>query len=332
MRNHPLANSLLLSDLHLTSNERDSYRWGLFPWLHEQLRKKHVERIFILGDLTEAKDYHAAKLVNRLVEEVAALAQEAEVLILRGNHDGVDPEWPYFKFLGSIPNVEFFAEPSMCGGIFMFPHTRDCNEIYGYDMRDIEALMIHATVSGATSETGQALSGIPLDAFEGLTCPIYAGDIHVPQKIGPVEYVGAPYPIRFGDSFKPRALFFDAAGKKQALHFETIARVSLTISKPEELEAHKFRAGDQYKIRVKMSKSDAVDWHKVKERVRKLCRQANVSLMSLELERVVDQKHVALERKAAGTSPEETFLRYCNQKRIPEGLREQGKELLKSML
>lgn len=28
---------LLTSDLHLTDRDRDEYRWGLFPWLKEQI-------------------------------------------------------------------------------------------------------------------------------------------------------------------------------------------------------------------------------------------------------------------------------------------------------
>ena len=66
-------NILLLADLHLTTTSRDEYRWKLFPWLYEAIIKNTVKYLFILGDLTESKNYHSAQLVNRIVDELCKL-------------------------------------------------------------------------------------------------------------------------------------------------------------------------------------------------------------------------------------------------------------------
>jgi len=41
---------LITSDLHLTDRDRDEYRWGLFPWIAEQIDKHEVSTLLFLGD------------------------------------------------------------------------------------------------------------------------------------------------------------------------------------------------------------------------------------------------------------------------------------------
>src|SRR5882724_7118261 len=95
---------LLTSDLHLSDKPRDAYRFGLFPWLAKQQKAHNVDAIFILGDLTENKDRHSAKLVNQTIESLLTL--RPPVYILRGNHDGIDPGSPFFKFVNSIEGIK----------------------------------------------------------------------------------------------------------------------------------------------------------------------------------------------------------------------------------
>jgi UDP-2,3-diacylglucosamine pyrophosphatase LpxH len=55
--------AIITSDLHLTDRPQDEYRWGIFPWLVNQSKELEVENLFILGDLTDFKDKHSAKII-----------------------------------------------------------------------------------------------------------------------------------------------------------------------------------------------------------------------------------------------------------------------------
>ena len=102
---------IITSDLHLTDRARDEYRWELFPWLIELVEETGSDEVLILGDLTDAKNNHSAELVNRMVKELTNLP--AHVYVLKGNHDYVDPDQPFFGFLNEIPGVRFVTHPEM---------------------------------------------------------------------------------------------------------------------------------------------------------------------------------------------------------------------------
>ena len=48
---------------------------------------------------------------------------------------------------------------------------------------------------------GFSLEGYESKKMDKCSATIIAGDIHVPQLVGNVEYVGSPYRIRFNDAF-----------------------------------------------------------------------------------------------------------------------------------
>src|SRR3974390_2270860 len=114
---------LITSDIHLSDRPRDSYRFGLFKWLVQQQRQHNTTPTFILGDLTHEKDNHSSLLVNRAIDEMTQL--KPPVYILRGNHDGIDPNNPYFGFLSCIDGFEFVGIPTARNfGVSLIPHYR----------------------------------------------------------------------------------------------------------------------------------------------------------------------------------------------------------------
>src|SRR5713226_9416852 len=113
---------LISADLHLSDRPRDEYRWGLFGWLAKMQAKHDVTATMFLGDITQDKDKHSATLVNRLVDELIGL--KPPIYILRGNHDGIDPANPYFRFLSTIEGVQFIVEPTVIDGVAFIPHCR----------------------------------------------------------------------------------------------------------------------------------------------------------------------------------------------------------------
>ena len=335
--------TLLISDLHLTANPREEYRWRLFDWLAEILPQNDVKDLFILGDLTEAKDYHSAKLVNRIVNTLLMLYRNGGlhyIHILRGNHDGVDPRCAYFEFLGQYPSIRYIATPYTfpLGNqeILALPHTNDpVRDWEDIDMHNVDLILMHATVRGAVAENGQVVEGIPPSMLAtAKRAKIYSGDIHVPQKVGRIEYVGAPYPVRFGDSFTPRAVLFEK-GRARDLLPPAIRRGVIVVDATQASFASlsSYSKGDQVKVRIRLSPSEYLDWQKIKKNAVAACAEHGVELCALELERVPARRLL----RRPGTAqvqrrtPQDIFNAFCASNKIDELSISVGGEILRGL-
>jgi hypothetical protein len=210
---------LIVSDLHLNDNDRDAYRHQFMRTLLGIIRKLKPTALLILGDLCDAKDRHGAWLVNQVVEHIDSCAFLCPVIILKGNHDYVDVDNPFFQFLRHMEGVTWINNPEDFATIYkervdalFLPHTTNYKRDWAkLDFQRYESIFAHNTFDGADVGHGRRLSGIPTTIFpKGVR--VIAGDIHIPQTLGPVTYVGAPYTVDFGDDYEPRLLLLD--GKK----------------------------------------------------------------------------------------------------------------------
>src|SRR6266567_2832077 len=104
--------TLVTADLHLSSNPRDAYRHERMWEIRKILKKYEVDRLLILGDLTEQKDHHSAELVNEVVNHMILFSECCPVTILRGNHDYVSSECPFFVFLKHIKRIQWINNPT----------------------------------------------------------------------------------------------------------------------------------------------------------------------------------------------------------------------------
>ena len=337
-------NALLISDLHLTDNPRDEYRWALFPWLVEIMPKHGVKDLYILGDLTESKDRHTSRLVNRIVDNLLKLYRQGNLLkiyVLRGNHDGLDPTCPYFRFLQHVPSIQYVATPYLFPPttdrqVLMLPHTTEPETAWkDVGMRDADFVFMHATVKGSRGENEFELPGVSLDLLkEAKRAKIFSGDVHVPQVVGPVEYVGAPYPVRFGDAFKGRVVLLKNYRVPESLPFPSIQRLVITLDPSDDSmtirggdDAH---SKDQVKFRVRLAPSDYLDWGKLKDQVVELCKDVGLELHGLELEKVAVKRPRIGQSKlvAQSKSPDEIFLAYCSGASVGEDVAMTGASLL----
>lgn len=329
-----LSNSILVSDLHLTANPRDEYRWGLFDFLEREAQRLKSKRIYILGDLTDAKDNHSAALVNRLADKLTTLSAGLEIIILRGNHDGTDPETPYFRFLNHFPGITFVAQPEWDGNLLLLPHSRTPETDWaGIAFGKADAVLAHVTVTGALSESGVPLPGTPRELLAAAPY-VYSGDIHVPQLIGYVEYVGAPYPIRFGDRFEPRCLAFDAAGERQVLHYPCLRRRTIDTALATDLRAAGLRPGDQLKVRLHLTRAEALSWEERRREVIEEAAALQVELFGLELI-VSDVRQTTLPTTAAVPQhlPPKTLLKaFADREKLEAPLIEIGELLIDEVL
>ena len=278
-------NIIKVADLHLTDGKADQYKWDFFKWLEKQATKNKVSRIDILGDLTEKKDLHNAKLVNKIVDALVSLSKICDVTILKGNHDYIDPSCPFFGFLKYIPNITYITNPTEIGGELFLPHSNNPIEEWetcGLD--DYPTINIHQCVAGSKVPNGFTIEqGLSKNYFDTLVAVVYAGDIHMPQEIGDVVYIGSPYPNYFGDDFQGRVLLIDPLGSEEELEYECLRKWSLKIKDPIDLEEIDFDEGDQAKITLELHPTYFPDWLEIKKEVRVFCEKEGVQLFGLEM-------------------------------------------------
>jgi len=343
----------------LSDNPRDEYRWGIFPLLYGLCQKNQdVKSVLILGDLTDAKDRHPARLVNRVAENVAKLASLVNVYILAGNHDYVNEGDPFFAFLKYQRRVTVITAPRVLlvpgyGMSWFIPHQQNFPRVWKQFPKirkmyvegsakpgKLRAVFMHQTVRGAKAETGSSLTGISQDLFKECALPIISGDVHVPQVCGKVTYVGSPYHVRFGDKFYPRILggeahlipitTFDVFPKKWSI---TIPVARPRYSKKEAIpmpvqQAKDYLAkfdvqeGDLVKVTLKVAKSSLDWWQMVKEEVQEWADRWKLSVLQFHLDTTA--LHQDTERVRLGirfeNQPNLILERYCQDKKIDEKL------------
>ena len=339
--------ALLTSDIHMTASPRDAYRWGLFDWLLGQVVKLKVHVLIINGDLTDSKDRHPSALVDRLVRALAALGQKCQVVVLMGNHDYINPENPFFGFVELLPGVVFATEPVALDcliadrelPVLFLPSCANPEEEWA-DLRptlnDYAYVFCHQTFRGAVRDNGtKSEEGCSVDFFRGYKGKVFSGDIHVPQRVGLVEYIGAPYRIDFGDSYTPRVLHIDDKGRQHDLHFPCPQKHLIEVSAENDI-VHTINggqvpnAGDQIKVRVTLKRADVVRWPEVRKNIQAHAEAHGLELFGPEL-RITPEENL----KAARNAPQrrgwaEIVQSYAEQAGADAELAAIGVEIVKS--
>lgn len=319
---------LVVGDPHLNNLPRDQYRHTFFEeQLSRKARELKVETIIICGDLTDEKDYHPATLVNRVVEHIHKLAQNHKVVVYKGNHDYTSLNTPpFFKFLQRVDNVTWIDRPKVLGKWLILPHTpnpdRDWADI---DTTSPALVFAHQTFEGAHGESGRVLAGVP-NPFPKKT-PVIAGDVHTPQKVENVTYVGAPYTIDFGDDYAPRMLLITSGNKFESIPC-TGQQKCLIECRPDELAEIKAVEGDLIKLRLKVDPDEYAHWSEW------LDTAANWALLNkVKLHQVVPlaekpKKAKKAERKVVNKTDAEIIKGYVDRKGVDKGTLKIGQELL----
>lgn len=257
-----------------------------------------------------------------MVAAIRGFPPSLRIVILTGNHDWLKAGQEYFRFLNAFPNVEFITEPTedreTTGPLAYFlPYSKSpAKDWQNLDFSHYDYLFMHQTVSGSISSNGQIMDGDPLPPLNA--GKVYSGDIHVPQVIKGVEYVGSPYHVHFGDEFKPRAVLIERNRNAVDLHFETIRRVTIKVAGLRELRKLKFRSGDQVKLRVELSEAEAHDWSRIRREAAAILREAEVVIAGIELIVVKVNRRISLResRKRQALSPADSILRFVETEEL----------------
>lgn len=327
----------LCGDLHLTDNERDSYRFDIFPWIKKQQAKRETVGTFLAGDITDSKDRHSATLVNKIVAGLTML--QPPVYIAMGNHDYRDNKNPFFKFLNHIEGLQFITEPTVIKAgqpMAVIPHYRSQNEFnHAVSVCSSDrptAFLVHQTFEGAIAESGVRLSGLSASPIELLRprLGVYAGDVHRPQTQGLVTYVGCPYQVRFGDNFDPRCLWVDKFGSvKNLTSFDAPRKWSLTVRGPENiLNDHQLIEGDQVKLTIEVAREEVVEWKKIKQDVLGACKELKLDVYGVKLEIKTAKRRERRQLEGKATNNEDIMEQFCKSENVASKIKKAGLEII----
>jgi hypothetical protein len=226
------------------------------------------------------------------------------------------------------------------GKYFQFlSHTKDFNK-YQLGVASLpltsetwraDYIICHQTFQNAKSENGMLLSGIDPSIFDNINAKVYCGDIHTPQQIGKVTYIGSPYLIHFGDQYIPRLLLLDPQqGIEQSIYFPSIRRHTLTIENPDELLKINLNPNDQVKVRFKLN--NKLDWDQRKKEIKQLCLDKQWDLCKIETITTSEitanlQQHT---NKTVNRSQKQILEEYCILNKIEQDIQIYGYLLLEN--
>ena len=324
---------LVISDLHLTESVEDEYKWDIFPWVQETMKKYEIYDLYILGDLLDKKDRHPSKLVNRLVEALQKIVDEngAFIRILMGNHDYIAEATPFLDFISKIPRIEYTTKPSAVAGDLWLPHTRTPTETWkDFNFKIQKRIFIHQSIIGAkTSQFYNIEHGLPTTFFNDTNALILAGDIHIPQEINGVFYIGSPYPVHYGDNFQGCAVLLSGT-KTKRLFRDTIAKQSVKIRSFQELKGFGFKEGDRLKVTMVLEAEEVHSWNSHKKEVEDFCKKNKIKLASITLKK---QESSELEQdmklQPAQKSHKELFDSFCKHLELETPTIDIGTAILK---
>lgn len=337
---------IVSGDWHLDLQPENEYRWEFLEWLRDRLSRE--DALLFLGDLTHAKNEHSDELVNRVVSNILMLRRACDrIILLRGNHDyHKDPSTPFFGFLGEYPGIDYILNPvtvAMHGvDVFCIPHSRGLEPCVLDEMEEnVDAVAMHHEFV-STGPQGQMLPGDDVYDWPFGERYVFNGHIHVPQyekmeEGGVVECVGAPYPVRFGDTYTGHVLrVVDGEGVEDVEildYTDAPAKRTVRVHRAEELEKLRdAEAGDYVKVKVYLPRSEFGDWRRRKEEVREVAEDLGLVVYSVELEELKRRslhEGKELDRGVSSRSRKDEFDGFCEAQEITgEDVVDVGEEIV----
>lgn len=319
--------NLIISDLHLTDSPTEAYRWNVFKLAQENIIKYQCEQLLILGDVFDKKDRHPSSIVNQLTTVLAEITKQVPIIILKGNHDYINPDDPFLQFLKHLPKVTWINEPTIhpINGktVAWLPHTKTPIETWEPFLAKykLDFLFMHQSVIGSkTSSDFEINNALDLSWLEERAkCPIISGDIHVPQTIRTLTYVGTQHPVAFGDDYNYRMLLIDFGMeiKVESIPIESMKRHSITIMDMSEFrrlhDKGVLKTGDQIKVKITLDETNLGEWNALKNQAVAWCESHGIHVADVKLEKLQfgnTLKTTQVQDTYAPVHPQAAFDRY----------------------
>jgi len=271
--------NILISDLHLTDKPEDSFRFNIFNIVKETALPFSHYTLTILGDITEKKDKHTAGLVNTILNHLFSLFNDNKLLsikILTGNHDFIDRAKPYFNFLNHHVKIQFITEPLEQHNtrsnetILYLPYSSNPMEEWKKFTGPYSYVFMHQSVQGGQTQSGYIIDAkLPANYFVKKAKKVYSGDLHVPQTIENITYVGAPYHIYFGDTYTGSIMILTQKESRIQTGQRFPKKHHLIITNQDFNPLNIIQPGDQVKITVKLDPAEFSNYKEIKETIKK---------------------------------------------------------------
>jgi hypothetical protein len=326
-------NTFLIADLHLTTNPLDYYKWDFFEWLISKIEIHKIEVVNILGDLTEKKDNHSSLLVNKLTSylELLLYAGVKQIRILKGNHDFINEDTPFFEFLNVSPKIHFITTPTRLGTEFFYPYTTDYDlQKYADEINKCQVLYMHTQVKGTKLLNGKVLEeGITQENFKGIeVAKIYSGHIHyfTSTRNDILTYVGSQYPVYFGDEDRHGAVFHLYGGEpseKLLFYLDSPGRYNVKFENEYQFSqwlSFATKEKDQLKVTFELDRCDYDKWPDLRKTTKELCKERKLELVSLTLKPNKDKKFIGMERNetVVSLSYDEVLDRFATKEKLTD--------------
>jgi len=330
-------NFLLAADLHLTDASLEDYRWEIFKRLKELAKENEVAHIYLLGDVWDRKDRHTGKLVNRLIDSLYELRNGTDLIIsiLAGNHDSPIDGVPYWEFLNKHEGIHYITHPEFhYNEIAVLPFSpnpiRDWKDI---PFHQAKAILMHQPVQGAFVNEYRKLDKAPVLPPLPRNVPCFSGDIHRPQVLDNIIYIGVPHPVHFTEDWEHRIILIKDSefSKYQEIIMPSLRRCILEINSAAELANYdKFKDGDQLRIRVKLDGRILSSWPVEQQQILEWAKKKGVFIASLEAAIMGDAVQDSQEEGMVEImNPEDVIRQYGQQEKLSDDVVEMGLSFLK---
>ena len=329
-----MSSFLLWTDPHFTDNPIDEYRWDIFASLAELCFKYEVDEIVCLGDVVDRKDRHTGLLVNRLVQNFTTLKSvtNTEIKIISGNHEK-PVTGPYFwEFFNKI-GIDYLIYPLKFSSIWYLPFSANpVEEWKDLDLASASVILMHQTGQGARVEGDRELTSNNLPKFPNIQ--IFSGDVHRPQEVEGITYIGTPHPVRFSETWNNRVIVIEDDNFKKPISvwLPSIKRAIVDITSSKELDTLSYKEGDQVRVRYTISGKKLADWPEEQEAIRKWAKSREVYIASLEPKFIGDGVQVETNTEALALelmSPDEIVIKFGKDEKLTADVIEVGRQLLK---
>lgn len=322
---------LVCSDLHLTDHPNDEYRWNVF----EDIINARPDELYILGDTCDAADHHSAELVNRIVDTLKQFTRQAiPITILCGNHDTPLRGKPFWSFLSDMPHITFVTKPMANQRLLLLPHSRNPQEEWkGIDFTLYQCIMMHYTADGVDTGNGHRLS-VPNQVIFPPGPVLLSGDIHVPQVVQGITYVGSPHPKNYGEQHIFRMLELDENYQiAHEINLYPPLKHDLVVYQVADLYEAYARSGDAAQIEYILPADQMKYWPTLQLEIKEWAQSTGVRIHSLR----ATPRYSNLQQTAAmsqGYIPDTShvFFSFCDQEALDDPLIETGYAMLDDIL
>jgi DNA repair exonuclease SbcCD nuclease subunit len=252
-------------------------------------------------------DNHPSRLVNRLVKELDSLCKLGiRITVLKGNHDYVEETEPFFEFLNSSKNITFINTPTLDENEFLYlPHSKTTIEDFNKFLKDnpnadIGCVLMHHTISkadlndGFNLETTQTINLQKMVDNLGDTL-VLSGDVHVPQTLNNVIYIGSPYSINNGDHWRGRAILLnnEQSDYTEILFEDSMCKWRFDVNDVGDLEKilteSDIHSNDTVLVRVNLDYVDSFDFEVRKKEMKNLLDDKKIKNYSIRL-KIINKK------------------------------------------